>query len=219
VSCASGVLLDKVDRAPVSGGNEMVADSSGALYFGTVDGVAFERGEMPGSSALFRLEPHGRVRRLTGPRKFSNGLGLSPDGGRLYHCESFVGVFAYDVGPDGLLGAPQLLVEKPDCDGLKVDVEGRVWVAGFRFPELLILSCDGRVDGSYALPGKAATNIHFGGADGRDIYMSVVLPVSVGDPSEVVVPAQMNSCLWRGRVPVAGLPLQPPRFSLVSRAA
>jgi len=211
---ASGVLLDRVDGAPISGVNEMVADASGALYFGTVDSAAFERGETPGPSALFRLAPDGQARRLTGPLKFSNGLGLSPDGRRLYHCESFVGVFAYDVGPDGLLGDPQLLIEKADCDGLKVDVEGRLWVAGFKSPELIILRPDGGVAGSYALPGKAATNLHFGGTDGRDIYLSVVLPVAVDDPSAVVVPAEMKSGLWRGRTAVAGLALHPPRFRL-----
>jgi sugar lactone lactonase YvrE len=213
-SGASGMLIDSVGGKPLPGVNEMVADASGELYFGTVDSTAFERGETPGPSALYRLNLDGRVTRLTGELKFSNGLGLSPDGRRLYHCESFVGVFAYDVHADGLLGEPQLLIEKADCDGLKVDVDGRIWVAGFKSPELLILRPDGGIDGSYAVPGKAATNLHFGGSDGRDIYMTIVLPVPVDDPSEVVVPTEMNSGLWRGRTEVAGLPLHPPRFRL-----
>jgi gluconolactonase len=211
---ASGVLVDQAEGEKLPGVNEMVADASGALYFGTVDSAAFEREEPPGPSALYRLELDGRARRLTKDLKFSNGLGLSPDGRRLYHCESFVGVFAYDVLADGALGEPQLMIEKLDCDGLKVDVQGRIWVAGFKTPELVILRPDGGVDGAYPVPGPAATNHHFGGADGRDIYMTIVLPVPVGDPSEVVVPAEMKSGLWRGRAPVAGLPLNPPRFRL-----
>lgn len=213
-SGASGMLLDRLDGGSVRGINEMVADASGALYFGTVDSSAFERGDVPGPSALYRLDPDRSLTRLTGDLKFSNGLALSPDGRRLYHCESFVGVFAYDLDAAGLLGEPRLLIEKADCDGLKVDVEGRLWVAGFKSPELLILRPDGGTEGSYALPGEAATNHHFGGADGRDIYMSIVLPVPVGDPSEVVVPAEMKSGLWRGRAPVAGLPLHRPHFTL-----
>jgi gluconolactonase len=211
---ATGMLVDSAEGKPLPGVNEMVVDAGGALYFGTVDSSAFDRGEPPGPSALYRLELDGRVSRLTDDLKFSNGLGLSPDVRRLYHCESFVGVFAYDVGPDGRLGAPQMLVGKEDCDGLKVDVEGRIWVAGFKSAELAIFNPDGSAAGGYAIPGKAVTNHHFGGRDGRDIYMTIVLPVAVDDPSEVTVPADMNSGLWRGRAPVAGLPLHPARFNL-----
>jgi sugar lactone lactonase YvrE len=213
-SDAAGMLIDSVDGKPLPGVNEMVVTKSGAMYFGTVDSMAFERGVPPGPSALYRLEPDGRASRLTPDLKFSNGLGLSPDGRKLYHSESFLAVFAYDVLDDGRLGEKQLLIEKEDCDGLKVDVDGRIWIAGFKSRELLILNPDGSVAGGYASPGNAVTNLHFGGADGRDIYMSVVLPVAVGDPSEVEVPAEMNSGLWRGRAPVAGLPLNPPRFKL-----
>jgi sugar lactone lactonase YvrE len=211
---ASGELIKEVEGQPLGGVNEMVADASGVLYFGSVDSAAFERGEPPGPSALYRLGLDGRATQLTGELKFSNGLGLSPDGRRLYHCETFAGVFAYDVLEDGRLGEPQLLIEKADCDGLKIDVEGRIWVAGFKSPELLILRPDGGVDGRFAVPGPAATNHHFGGRDGRDIYITVVLPVPVDDPSEVVVPAEMKSGLWRGRAPVAGLPLHRPKFKL-----
>lgn len=78
----------------------------------------------------------------------------------------------------------------------------------------MIVTPDGAPAGGYALPGQAATNHHFGGHDGQDIYMSVVIPVAVGDPSEVVVPAEMHSGLWRGRAPIAGLPLHAPQFKL-----
>jgi len=213
-SGASGMLIDSIDGEAIPGVNEMVADASGALYFGTVDSAAFERGDPPGPSALYRLDPAGKLNRLTGDLKFSNGLALSPDGKHLYHCESWVGVFGYDVAEDGKLGEPRLVCEKADCDGLKVDVDGRLWIAGFRSPELLIVSPDGSVCDSYALPGKAATNHHFGGGDGRDIYISVVIPVAVDDPSGVEVPAEMKSGLWRGRAPVAGLELYRPQFEL-----
>jgi sugar lactone lactonase YvrE len=211
---ASGRLFGGISGEPFGGVNEMVADASGALYFGTVDSLAFENETVPAASALYRLDPSGEVQRLTGDLKFSNGLALSPDGKQLYHCESFVGVFAYDVLADGSLGEGRMLLEKSDCDGLKVDAQGRLWIAGFQTPELVILRPDGSRDGGYALPGQAATNHHFGGSDLRDIYMSVVIPVPVGDPTEVVVPAEMHSGLWRGKAPVAGLPLHPPRFRL-----
>jgi gluconolactonase len=211
---ATGMLVDTIDGKPIPGTNEFVVDKSGRMYFGTVDSTAFERGTTPGPSALYRIDPDKKVTRLTGDLKFTNGVGLSPDEKRLYHCESFVGVFAYDVKPDGSLGEPQMLLEKNDCDGLKVDVQGRIWASGFRTPELVILNPDGSVAGGYKLPAKACTNHHFAGKDGRDIYMTCVVPVAVENPEGVEVPTEMNSTLWRGRTEVAGLPLNRPHFKL-----
>ena len=51
-----------------------------------------------------------RVRQLCSGLRFSNGVALSPDGRRLYHNETFVGLWAYDIMPDG----KQLLVVVPD---------------------------------------------------------------------------------------------------------
>jgi sugar lactone lactonase YvrE len=210
----SGTLIDAVDGAPLAGVNEMVADRAGNLIFGTVDIPAFERGETPAPASLIRLSVDGRATRLAEGLTFTTGLALSADGRRLFHNESFVGVFAYEVDDAGRLGPGRKLLDKPDCDGMKLDAEGRIWVTGFRSPELTILSPDsGRVE-TFPLPVDAATNCWFGGADGRDIYVTAVAAVAVANPDEVIQPTELTSTLIRGRAPVAGQPVRRPKFPL-----
>lgn len=211
---ASGTLIDAVDGQPLPGVNEMVADAAGNLIFGTVDIPAFERGETPGPCSLVRLSVDGRATTLAGGLTFTNGLALSADGRRLFHNESFVGVFAYEVAADGRLGPARKLLDKPDCDGMKLDAQGRLWITGFRSPELTILSPDGSKVETFPLPVEAATNLWFGGADGRDIYVTAVQPVAVASPGEVIQPTAPTSTLIRGRLPVAGQPVRRPQFRL-----
>src|SRR5262245_45751968 len=99
----SGTLLDAIEGKAIGGIHEMAPDRTGGLFFGTVDIPAIERGETPRPVGLYRLDPSGRVSRLCEGLTFTNGLAISADGRRLYHNESFVGVCAYDVAPDGAL--------------------------------------------------------------------------------------------------------------------
>jgi sugar lactone lactonase YvrE len=211
---ASGTLIEAADGAPLPGVNEMVADSAGNLIFGTVDIPAFEQGGTPGTCSLFRLAVDGRVTRLVDGLTFTNGLALSADGRFLFHNESFVGVFAYEIDGAGRLGPARKLLDKPDCDGMKLDEQGRLWVTGFRSAEVTIVSPDGGAVGAFPLPVGAVTNLWFGGADGKDIYLTAVEPVDVAAPDKVISPSELTSSLIRGRAPVAGQPVRRPRFRL-----
>jgi sugar lactone lactonase YvrE len=211
---AAGTLIDAVDGQPLTGVNEMVADSAGNLIFGTVDIPAFERGETPGPCSLVRLEVNGQATRLVDGLTFTNGLALSADGRWLFHNESFVGVFAYEIDATSQLGPPRKLLDKPDCDGMKLDAQGRLWITGFRSPELTILAPDGSHVEALPLPVGAATNLWFGGADGQDVYVTAVAPVAVADPNEVIQPTELTSTLIRGRAPVAGQAVRRPKFRL-----
>jgi len=211
----SGMLLDTIDGKPINGINEMMPDGKGGLYFGTLDVTAIERGEVPGSVALYRLDKDGRVTQLCNGLKFSNGIGISLDGKRLYHNETFVGTFAYDIAPDGSLGKPMMMLEKPDCDGLAIDAEGKIWIAGFRSDAIICLRPDGTPQRRIELPAVAATNICFGGIDGRDLYVTTV-PADAGDGiAQGKLPDTEASILYRARSDVAGQPIPPAGFRLV----
>jgi sugar lactone lactonase YvrE len=192
----------------------MTPDGKGGLYFGTVDLPAIINGQAPGPAALYRLDVSGRVSRLCDGLKFSNGLGLSQDGCRLYHNESFVGTFAYDVAPDGSLGPATLLLKKHDCDGIAIDCDGRVWVSGFSSNEIVRLRPDGSIDGTIAIPAPAATNVRFGGPDMRDVYVTTVMPEAALALARGTAIEEPSSVLYRARSDVAGLPLEAPRFRL-----
>jgi sugar lactone lactonase YvrE len=211
---ASGVLLDTIEEQPIPGVNEMRPDGRGGIYFGTLDLPAILRGETPGPVGLYRLAVDGKLTSLWDGLVFTNGLSLSPDGSRLYHNESFVGTFAYDVSADGSLANRIKLLKKPDCDGLALDADGNIWVTGFASAELLRLNTDGSIAQRIAVPGDAATNVRFGGADGRDMYVTVVSRSAAAALKNGAVPTSKSSVLYRGRSDVAGQPIPRTRFRL-----
>ncbi len=215
VSGASGTLIETVDGRRIDGVNEFAADSSGAMYFGTIDLPAIERGATPGPSALYRLTTDGRCVEVVGGLTFSNAFALSADGRRLYHNETFVGTFAYDVAADGSLGPPAMLLKKPDCDGMALDCEGGIWITGFESNELIRVWPDGRIERRINLPAQAsATNIFFAGADGRDLYVTAVRSEAAEELKHGRLPSAPTSFLYRGRSEIPGLPVQRPRFRI-----
>ncbi len=211
---ASGMLLDELDGAPIGGVNEMIPDGQGGIYFGTIDLPSILKGKRPGPSALYRLDKDRRAHKLAEGLRFSNGLGLSPDGKRLYHNESFVGVFVYDIASDGALGPARMLLDKPDCDGMALDSDGGVWICGFSSSELMRIGPGDIVDRRVSLPGRASTNVCFAGADARDLYVTIVTPESATALARNEPIPAPDSTLYRARFDTAGLAAEPPRFRI-----
>ncbi len=207
---ATGMLIEAIDGVPVTGINEMCPDGDGGLYFGTTDLAAVEAGTPFGPSALYRLRADRRVTQVAGGLAFSNGIGLSPDCRTLYHNETFVGVFAYDLAS----GERRMLLEKPDCDGLAIDADGNIWVAGFQTPALLCLGPDGTIRDRLDLPGEGATNLFFAGDDGRDLFVNCVTTASVKLLAKGTMPVAGDSVLYRGRSSAIGWAISPTGFDL-----
>jgi sugar lactone lactonase YvrE len=204
VSGRSGLLLGEVDGKPLPGVNEMCPDGRGGLYFGTKDGAAIARGEPPSPSGLFHVDAGGNGRQLCDGLVFTNGIALSLDRTTLFHNETFVGTFAYPILADGSLGERRMLLEKPDCDGMVTDAEGNLWIVGYQSDEILQVSPDGEIIGGIRVPPGAVTNLRFGGADARDLYLTSV-PSDAGEGLRVGnLPSEPRSVLYRTHSPVAG---------------
>lgn len=166
-------VLSAIAGRPIVAVNDIEADASGAVYGGTIDFAAiFERGETPTDGILFRLDPAGVLTVLRDDVVGSNGIGFSPDGRTMYHSESTVGVWAWSMR-DGIAAAPpRLLIPADDCDGLAVDQAGGLWVAFWRAAMLRRYHRDGSLDRTIALPFPNIVSLAFGGADGRDLYVT-----------------------------------------------
>ncbi len=172
----TGTLLAEFDGRPLPGVNEMCPAPDGGLYFGTVDLPAIERGERPGPVGLYHLEADGGVRQLCGDLVFTNGIELSPDRQTLYHNESFVRTFAYPIRADGSLGERRTVIDKDDCDGIAIDVDGNLWISGFFSQELICVTPHGERVQSVSIQGGGISNVSYGGLDGERLYATAVAP-------------------------------------------
>lgn len=205
----SGTLIEGLD-----GVNEMRADGQGGMLFGTIDLPAILRGDRPGPSTIQHLSPDRERTQLCGGLSFANGLAVSPDGATLYFNESFSAMRAFPIGEDWALGEAHMLIDMYDCDGMALDGEGNIWVTGFSSGELRCIAPDGTEVRRMALPGKACTNVRFGGADLRDLYVTIVDPASAQALAEGRPLEERNSVLYRTRSPVPGARVERTRFTL-----
>jgi sugar lactone lactonase YvrE len=208
-SAATGTLVDGF-----AGTNEMYPDGRGGIVFGTIDLPAVMRGERPGPSSICRLAPDRAASELATGLVFANGLALAADGATLFFNESFAASRAFPFTGAGTLGEPRLLADKPDCDGMALDVEGNIWITGFASDHLLCVRPDGTEVRRLALPGKAATSLRFGGADMRDLFVNVVDTDTAQALATGAPITEKTSFLYRTRSPVAGAPIDTPRFDL-----
>lgn len=199
---AQGTLVSGLD-----GVNEMRSDGQGGMVFGTIDLPAILKGRRPGPSSIRHLAADGTQRIIKEGLVFANGLTIDAAGTSLLFNESFVAVRAFPIGPDFALGDMRTLLDKPDCDGMALDVEGNAWISGFSSSDLLCLDGEGREVALLALPGPACTNVRFGGPDMCDLYVTIVDPADAQKLAEGAPIIEQNSALYRTRAPVAGAPI------------
>lgn len=113
---------------------------------------------------------------MTAPRAMgtTNGIDLSPDGNTLYVGESSSGqVWSYAVHGNELALPHLVKAFEPDTiDGIRTDVDGRLFVARIRRGAVDVLGPDGKLEREVRLSAKEPTNLAFGGADGKTVFVS-----------------------------------------------
>lgn len=175
-------LYTESSGRPLRAPNDLVFDGHGGFWF-TDHGVRLERtsdrtglhyAKADGSSCTEVVFP------LDGP----NGIGLSPDGSRLYAAETHTGrIFSWDVTAPGEVapnpvatGGHNLLFGAPGMqlfDSLAVDGEGWVCVGTLVNGGVTAVSPDGATVEHHAMPDPLVTNICFAGAGSRTAYCTL----------------------------------------------
>jgi len=170
------VLMDKFDGKRLSRPNDVCCKSDGSLYF-TNPGLRIPLGERElDPSAVYRIMPNGANAHVA-DFEYPNGLAFSPDERVLYVANTrhaaYIhrieldstgamtrrGIFA-DMSSDEKIGVP---------DGMKVDVEGRVWCTG---PGgTWVFAPDGTRIGILKTP-EVPANLAFGGPDMKTIFFT-----------------------------------------------
>lgn len=106
----------------------------------------------------------------------TNGIEVSPEGKRLYVNESVQRrIWVYDRAADGSVSNKRLFASFADAglDGMRCDVDGNLYVARYDAGKVIVLAPDGTLLHEVATKGRKPTNLAFGGADGRDVDVTL----------------------------------------------
>ena len=100
---ATHVLLDQAGADNATGFNDLTTDHLGRIYVGSLAFRVFAN-EPPVPGNLYLIDLDGSTTQVSDGVMLTNGLGVSPDGSRLYHSDARGQVVrAYDVNDDGTL--------------------------------------------------------------------------------------------------------------------
>jgi sugar lactone lactonase YvrE len=154
--------------------NDLAIAADGTLY------ASDPRFAAPAGGQIWRItrgaDGKGQGEVMSSPRRLgvTNGLDLSPDGATLYVSESNSRqVWAYRLDGDKLLD-PRLVRTFADfeVDGLRTDIDGRIYLARLSAGKIAIIGADGALLREVPVSGKQPTNLTFGGPDGKTVFVT-----------------------------------------------
>ena len=170
------VLHRECEGRALRGPNDLVIDEAGGVWFtdhGKGRRASVDRG------GLYYIPPSGdtvieKAFPLLGP----NGVGLSPDGGRVYVAETHTGrLWGWDLAAPGEIrpasgslavrhGGVCVVATRFSFDSLAVEADGRVAIGAIA-DGIAVVTPDGSEVDVHPIAGDITTNIAFGGDDMR----------------------------------------------------
>ena len=170
------------------GPNDLVMDAHGGFYF--TDWGTGRHGDLVRGGVYYARCDGSAINVLAWPLLTPNGIGLSPDGTRVYWAETATGRLWYldlespgvprSAGPQiSSTSAPAMMLANVGgaarLDSLAVDKEGNVCVATLMVGAITAVAPDGSIRAIVPIPGgdPMVTNICFGGADLTTAYITV----------------------------------------------
>jgi gluconolactonase len=166
------VLYRQCDGDEFRSPNDIVFDAEGGFWF--TDLGKTRRRELD-RGALYYARADGSSVVCAAPGLLgANGVGLSPDGDRVYVAESYTGrLMAWDLSAPGQVASPMatcVVATKGHFDSLAVEADGTVVVAAIGHGLCVV-----RPDESFdyvEIPDPFTTNVCFGGDDLRTAFVT-----------------------------------------------
>jgi gluconolactonase len=177
-------LVDNYQGGRLNSPNDLIAHSSGAIYFtdppyGLPGGADDPRRELD-FCGVYRLGTDGKLDLLTKELARPNGIAFSPDEKTLYVAQSDPAKaiwMAFPVRTDGMLEQGRVLFSAQDDvgkmpglpDGLDVDRQGNLWASG---PGgIYVISPAGKLLGRI-ITEQATSNCCLGGPNGDELFIT-----------------------------------------------
>src|SRR5256712_10801160 len=193
----SEVLMDRFQGKRLNPPNDVVCKSDGSIYF-TDPGLRVPLAERELASAgVYRIAPDGKTS-LVADCEYPNGLAFSPDERVLYVANTRWAqyIHALEIDPDGKLVRRRIFADMSSDetdgvpDGMKVDVEGRVFCTG---PGgTWVFAPDGTRLGIIRTP-EVPANLAFRGSYLRTLFFTARTSVY---PSRMKVPGVVQPRFW-----------------------
>jgi sugar lactone lactonase YvrE len=153
--------------------NDMVVDIHGHAFVSQF-GYDHHGGGKPKSAPVLRVDPDGTVNEATDPMRMANGMVITRDGATLVVAESagrrLVG---FDLAADGTLSNRRVWADLPEGDypdGICIDDEDGVWIAGPASDRFVRVREGGEVTDVVETPGRHAIACAIGGDDGHTLF-------------------------------------------------
>jgi gluconolactonase len=181
------VLYEEASGTPLIAPNDLVFDGHGGFWF-TDYGVEYVR-HSDRTFICYAKADGSECREVTGPIDHPNGIGLSPDGTKLYVVQTLVtALWSWNVTGPGEIGEPMPLLPHGGtpvariggfaaCDSLAIDAEGNVNIGTLLKGGVTVVR-----PGDQPAAGEEIdfvqtedpwpTNIAFGGDDLRTAYIT-----------------------------------------------
>jgi xylono-1,5-lactonase len=187
------------------GFNDCATDAAGNLFVG-MHGEAPKATPPAVAASAWRIGTDTVIKHCYGGIQLTNGMGVSPDGTRLYHNDTLPGlVWVSDLGADGMPSGLRPFHHLSDGlpDGMAIDEGGGVWVAAIGAGQVVRIAPDGRQDLVLEVGVPYVSALCFGGSDRRDLLVTTF----GGPPYDL----RHSGSVVTTRVDVAGAPVTPAR--------
>lgn len=168
------VLITKYQGKSFNSPNDVTVRSDGTIYFTDPDFQLGGRAAQLGFMGVFRVSADGQsVALVDDTLTQPNGIALSPDEKTLYVANTNGNqVVRYAVAADGSTGPKQDFVTITGPDGVGIDCAGNLYVASHSAGVVSVFAPTGGSAITSTAVAAKTTNIAFGGADRKTLYVS-----------------------------------------------
>jgi sugar lactone lactonase YvrE len=170
-----GTLHEHADASSVAPHeiNDMVVDAYGHAFVSQF-GYDHHGGAKIQPAPVLRVDPDGGVHDVTQGLRMANGMVITADGATLVVAESAGRrLLGFDLAADGALSNQRVWADLPEGDypdGICIDAEDGVWIAGPASDRFVRVLEGGEVTDVVPVPDRHAIACAIGGVDGKTLF-------------------------------------------------